>query len=70
MDFGDHRRACCSAPTVAPARTSGELEASVQKMRRKKRKIVAVDASGPSHPPKKLREDYGDPSGPSVASKP
>ncbi|GJQ89725.1 hypothetical protein Tco_0000864 [Tanacetum coccineum] len=35
----------------------------------KKRKTVAVDASGPSHPPKKLREDYGDPSGPSVAGK-
>ncbi|GJS48501.1 hypothetical protein Tco_0598622 [Tanacetum coccineum] len=39
-------------------------------MRRKKRKIVSVDASGPSHPLKKLREDYGDPSGPSVAGKP
>ncbi|GKD19013.1 hypothetical protein Tco_1208171, partial [Tanacetum coccineum] len=39
-------------------------------MRRKKRKTVAVDASGHSHPPKKLREDYRDPSGPSVAGKP
>ncbi|GJW49541.1 hypothetical protein Tco_0090892 [Tanacetum coccineum] len=78
---------------VAPARTSGELEASIDKlfdekggviaaadtifedvaplqpMRQKKRKTVAVDASGPSHPPKKLREDYVDPSGPSVAGK-
>ncbi|GJZ05255.1 hypothetical protein Tco_0538530 [Tanacetum coccineum] len=31
---------------------------------------VSVDASGPSHPPKKLREDYRDPSGPFVAGKP
>ncbi|GKC79453.1 hypothetical protein Tco_1130227, partial [Tanacetum coccineum] len=38
-------------------------------MRQKKRKTVVVDASGPSHPPKKLREDYGDPSGPFVAGK-
>ncbi|GKD16830.1 hypothetical protein Tco_1205988 [Tanacetum coccineum] len=67
---------------VAPARTSGELEpvitaadtivedvAPLQPMRQKKRKTIAVDASEPSHPPKKLREDYGDPSGPSVAGK-
>ncbi|GKE93204.1 hypothetical protein Tco_1574299, partial [Tanacetum coccineum] len=39
-------------------------------MCQKKRKTVDVDASGPSHPPKKLREDYGDPGGPSVAGKP
>ncbi|GKF92687.1 hypothetical protein Tco_0279406, partial [Tanacetum coccineum] len=80
---------------VAPARTSSELEASVEKpfgegmvpviatadtivedvaplqpMGRNKRKTVAVDASGPSHPPKKLREDYRDLSWPSVAGKP
>ncbi|GJT04185.1 hypothetical protein Tco_0838647 [Tanacetum coccineum] len=30
---------------------------------------VAVDAREPSHPPKKLREDYGYPSGPSIAGK-
>ncbi|GJY52495.1 hypothetical protein Tco_0443342 [Tanacetum coccineum] len=99
---------------VAPARTSGELEASVEKlfgerdggeqveqgdsaggghgvdiqsviaaadtivedvaplqpMHRKIRKTVVVDATRPFHPPKKLREDYGDPSGPFVVGKP
>nr|GEX42963.1 cold-regulated 47 [Tanacetum cinerariifolium] len=78
---------------IAPARASGELEASVDKLfddgasgdgqgtdiqpvvatsdtivedvaplqprHQRKRKIVVADASGPSHPPKKLREDYG-----------
>ncbi|GKC47383.1 hypothetical protein Tco_1065105, partial [Tanacetum coccineum] len=65
---------------VAPARASSELEASVNKLfdeecsgnqaeRLKKRKIVVVDAGEPSHPVKKLREDHGALSGPSVASK-
>ncbi|GKF71160.1 hypothetical protein Tco_0207274, partial [Tanacetum coccineum] len=40
-----------------------------QPMRQKKRKTIAVDASRPSYPPKKLREDYGDPSGPFVKSR-
>ncbi|GJZ06632.1 hypothetical protein Tco_0540425 [Tanacetum coccineum] len=57
-------------PVIAAADTIVEDVAPLQPMRRKKRKTVAVDASGPSHPPKKLREDYGDPSGPSVAGKP
>ncbi|GKB38099.1 hypothetical protein Tco_0883041 [Tanacetum coccineum] len=35
----------------------------------KKRKTVVADAGGSLHPPKKLREDYGTPSGPSVAGK-
>ncbi|GJR64575.1 hypothetical protein Tco_0010640 [Tanacetum coccineum] len=50
---------------IAAADTIVEDVAPLQPMRRKKRKTIAVDASGPSHPPKKLREDYGDPSGPS-----
>ncbi|GJU63770.1 hypothetical protein Tco_1245605 [Tanacetum coccineum] len=57
-------------PVIAAADTIVEDVAPLQPMRRKKRKTVVVDASGPSHPPKKLREDYGDPSGPSVAGKP
>ncbi|GKC23083.1 hypothetical protein Tco_1025233 [Tanacetum coccineum] len=55
---------------IAAADTIVEDVAPLQPMRRKKRKTIVVDASGPSHPPKKLREDYGDPSGPSVAGKP
>ncbi|GJW38241.1 hypothetical protein Tco_0064086 [Tanacetum coccineum] len=75
---------------VAPDRTSGELEASVERLFGEGgsgeqveqgdsagggqgvdiQRTVAVDASGPSHPPKKLREDYGDPSGPFVFGKP
>ncbi|GJT19045.1 hypothetical protein Tco_0877751, partial [Tanacetum coccineum] len=55
---------------IAAADTIVKDVAPLQPMRRKKRKTVAVDASGPSHPPKKLKEDYGDSSGPSVAGKP
>ncbi|GJV89393.1 hypothetical protein Tco_1533331, partial [Tanacetum coccineum] len=57
-------------PVIAATDTIVEDVAPLQPMRRKKRKTVAIDASEPSHPPKKLREDYGDPSGPSVAGKP
>ncbi|GKG38938.1 hypothetical protein Tco_0460650, partial [Tanacetum coccineum] len=35
----------------------------------RKRKTVVVGAGEASHPPKKLREDHGTPSGPSVAGK-
>ncbi|GJU97061.1 hypothetical protein Tco_1326332 [Tanacetum coccineum] len=34
-----------------------------------KRKTTVFDAGEPSHPPKKLREDYGTSTGPSVAGK-
>nr|GEV42861.1 hypothetical protein [Tanacetum cinerariifolium] len=58
---------------IAPARASSELEASdvapLQPRRQRKRKTVVVDASGPSHPPKKLREDYGALGGASTAGK-
>ncbi|GKC15712.1 hypothetical protein Tco_1012494 [Tanacetum coccineum] len=57
-------------PVIAAAETIVKDVAPLQPMRQKKRKTVVVDASGPSYPPKKLREDYGDPSGPSVAGKP
>nr|GFD19417.1 hypothetical protein [Tanacetum cinerariifolium] len=87
---------------VAPARSSGELEASVDKIfdegecggygvriqrvdvvvetvvenvapaqlkRQKKRKIKVVDASEPSHPAKKLKDDHGASGGPTVGGK-
>ncbi|GJY35643.1 hypothetical protein Tco_0421021 [Tanacetum coccineum] len=67
---------------VAPARAQSELDASVDseaaevvaedviplRSRQRKRKTI-VDAGEPSHPAKKLRDDYGGPGGPSVASK-
>ncbi|GJX13392.1 hypothetical protein Tco_0205150 [Tanacetum coccineum] len=61
---------------VAPDRGESELAASVDKLfdeggvpsRHRKRKTVVVDTGGPS-PPKKLREDYETPGGPSVAGK-
>ncbi|GKE60621.1 hypothetical protein Tco_1510988, partial [Tanacetum coccineum] len=62
---------------VVPDRGESELAASVDKLfdegemprRHRKRKTVVVDTGGPSHPPKKLREDYEIPGGPSVAGK-
>ncbi|GKD78098.1 hypothetical protein Tco_1340719 [Tanacetum coccineum] len=78
---------------VAPARSSSDLEASVEKLfdlggvfskgteaiakdvaplqprRPKKRKTALVDSGEPSHPAKKLREDYGTPSGASIGGK-
>nr|GEW70378.1 hypothetical protein [Tanacetum cinerariifolium] len=66
---------------VAPARASSGMEAGVDKLfhegvvaplqprRQRKRKTVLVDASDPSHPPKKLREDYGALGGAFVAGK-
>nr|GEV56257.1 hypothetical protein [Tanacetum cinerariifolium] len=43
--------------------------APLQSRRQRKRKTVVADASGPSHPPKKLREDYGALGGASTAGK-
>ncbi|GJZ65339.1 hypothetical protein Tco_0622035 [Tanacetum coccineum] len=76
---------------VSPARTSSELEASIEKIfdkgvsatadivvedvapvqpkRQRKRKTTVSDAGEPSHPPKKLREDHGTSTGPSVAGR-
>ncbi|GJX21450.1 hypothetical protein Tco_0224127 [Tanacetum coccineum] len=43
--------------------------ALAQPRRQKKRKTLVADAGGPSHPPKKLREDHRTPSRPSVTCK-
>ncbi|GKB99785.1 hypothetical protein Tco_0985922 [Tanacetum coccineum] len=43
--------------------------APVQPKRLRKRKTMAVHAGESSHPPKKLREDHGTPSGTSMGSK-
>ncbi|GJU42057.1 hypothetical protein Tco_1195014 [Tanacetum coccineum] len=44
-----------------------EDAAPVQPRRQRKRKMVVSDAGEPSHPPKKLKEDHGTLTGPSVA---
>ncbi|GKC98266.1 hypothetical protein Tco_1168541 [Tanacetum coccineum] len=51
------------------AETVVEDVAPLQPKRQRKRKTVVSDAGGPSHPPKKLREDHGTSTGPSVAGK-
>nr|GEW25840.1 transposase (putative), gypsy type [Tanacetum cinerariifolium] len=43
--------------------------APLQPRRQRKRKTAVADAVGPSHPPKKLREDYGALGGASIAGK-
>nr|GEU84198.1 hypothetical protein [Tanacetum cinerariifolium] len=43
--------------------------APAQLKRQKKRKTKVGDAGEPSHPPKKLRDDYGAPGGPTVGGK-
>ncbi|GKB54305.1 hypothetical protein Tco_0905058 [Tanacetum coccineum] len=57
---------------VAPDHGESELDANVDKLfdeggseprRQKKRKTIVSGASGPSHPPKRLREDHRTPSG-------
>ncbi|GJY44027.1 hypothetical protein Tco_0432240 [Tanacetum coccineum] len=66
--------------SVAPDRVESELEVSfdrlfdeggsgvapLQPRRQRKWKTVVVDAGESSHPPKRLREDHGTPSGTSV----
>nr|GEW49946.1 nonaspanin [Tanacetum cinerariifolium] len=54
---------------VATTDTIVEDVALLQPRRQRKRKTVVADASGPSHPPKKLREDYGALGGASTAGK-
>ncbi|GJW68383.1 hypothetical protein Tco_0122807 [Tanacetum coccineum] len=51
------------------AETVVEDVAPLQPKRQRKRKTIVSDAGGPSHPPKKLREDHGTSTGPSVAGK-
>ncbi|GKC77413.1 hypothetical protein Tco_1128187 [Tanacetum coccineum] len=75
----------CTVPLlpVAPARAESELGASVDRVFDEggsgnqteqedfagKRKYVAVDAGGASHPPKKLRDNHGTPGGTSIGGK-
>ncbi|GJQ96257.1 hypothetical protein Tco_0007396 [Tanacetum coccineum] len=56
-------------PVVTAADTISEEVVPLQPRRHRKRKTVVVDTGGPSHPPKKLREDYETPGGPSVSGK-
>ncbi|GJY82332.1 gypsy type transposase [Tanacetum coccineum] len=56
-------------PVATAADTISEDVVPLQPRRHRKRKTVVVDTGGPSHPPKKLREDYETPGGPSVAGK-
>nr|GEU65923.1 hypothetical protein [Tanacetum cinerariifolium] len=56
-------------PVVEAANTIVEDAAPLQSRRQRKRKSIVVDAGGASHPPKKLREDYGTPSGASISGK-
>ncbi|GKA35754.1 hypothetical protein Tco_0722245 [Tanacetum coccineum] len=53
----------------ATADIVAEDAAPVQPKRQRKRKTIVSDAGEPSHPPKKLREDHGPSTGPSVAGK-
>ncbi|GJY39263.1 hypothetical protein Tco_0425627 [Tanacetum coccineum] len=56
-------------PVTEATDTVAEDVAPLQPRRQRKRKIVVVDAGEASHPPKKLREDYGTPSGAWVGGK-
>ncbi|GKC99629.1 hypothetical protein Tco_1169904, partial [Tanacetum coccineum] len=51
------------------AETVVEDATPVQPRRQRKRKTIVFDAGGPSHPPKKLREDHGTLSGASIGGK-
>nr|GEV80817.1 hypothetical protein [Tanacetum cinerariifolium] len=56
-------------PVVVTTDTIVEDVAPLQPRRQRKRKTDVADAGGPSHPPKKLREDYGALGGASTAGK-
>ncbi|GJZ68877.1 hypothetical protein Tco_0632427, partial [Tanacetum coccineum] len=56
-------------PVATAADTISEDVVPLQPRCHRKRKTVVVDTGRPSHPPKKLREDYEIPGGPSVAGK-
>nr|GFB35252.1 hypothetical protein [Tanacetum cinerariifolium] len=55
-------------PVAMTTDTIVEDVAPLQPRRQRKRKTVVADAGGPSHPPKKLREDYGALGGASTAA--
>ncbi|GKB80840.1 hypothetical protein Tco_0947735, partial [Tanacetum coccineum] len=56
-------------PVVTTADTISKEVVPLQPRHHRKRKTVFVDTGGLSHPPKKLREDYETPGGPSVSGK-
>nr|GEZ97755.1 hypothetical protein [Tanacetum cinerariifolium] len=56
-------------PVAMTTDTIVEDVAPLQPRRQRKRKTTVADAGGPSHPPKKLREDYGALGGASTAGK-
>ncbi|GJZ77026.1 hypothetical protein Tco_0641698 [Tanacetum coccineum] len=56
-------------PVSGTAEIVAEDAAPVQPKRQRKRKTIVSDVGGPSHPPKKLREDQKTSTGPSVAGK-
>nr|GFA21041.1 hypothetical protein [Tanacetum cinerariifolium] len=56
-------------PVAVTARTTVKDVAPLQPRRQKKRKTVVTDVGGPSHPPKKLREDFRALGGASTAGK-
>nr|GEV00564.1 hypothetical protein [Tanacetum cinerariifolium] len=56
-------------PVAVTTHTIAEDVAPLQPRRQKKRKTAVTDASGPSHPSKKLREDFGALGGVSTAGK-
>nr|GEW85057.1 putative transposase (putative), gypsy type [Tanacetum cinerariifolium] len=56
-------------PVIATTNTIVKDVTPLQARSQRKRKIVIADASGPSHPPKKFREDYGALGGASIAGK-
>ncbi|GKB25565.1 hypothetical protein Tco_0864966 [Tanacetum coccineum] len=56
-------------PVSKTTDTVAETVIPLQPRRPKKRKTIVVDAGGPSHPLKKLREDHGTPSGAPMGGK-
>ncbi|GJY05644.1 hypothetical protein Tco_0371584 [Tanacetum coccineum] len=54
---------------IEVADAAAEDVVPAQPRRQKKRKTIVADVGGPSHPPKKLKEDHGTPSGASVGGK-
>ncbi|GJZ52603.1 hypothetical protein Tco_0607118 [Tanacetum coccineum] len=63
------RRHGVGIPAVSDLENTVVKTAHVQPKRQRKRKTIVSDAGEPSHPPKKLREDYKTSTGPSVAGK-
>ncbi|GKG54405.1 hypothetical protein Tco_0560060, partial [Tanacetum coccineum] len=56
-------------PIATAADTISEEVVLLQLRHHRKRKTIVVDTSGPSYPPKKLKDDYETPGGPSVSGK-